>query len=242
MALSAVIAPEPAAWLAPLLRRLGPDTLVLAPWALPRAPAWIAPLVQGAGPLPRLWAALRRRTLPDQEGPRLTWLPGWVAVEAAARLWSRGRTDRQMTARFALRALVDRAAAAWLPAGVSALYAPSCAAQRSFAVARARGLATALVHDLPLLRRLHEDLDQAARVHPQAAFLRRFRASPAALRRQEREYVLADQVLVRGGFAEGLLRERGLRVDLLPGPPPTPAAPPVPPAAVRDRPRTRWAH
>jgi len=120
-----------------------------------------------------------------------------------------------MSTRFAERGLVDALAARWLPRQARAVYAPSGAAQCVFAVAKSRGIETILVHDLPCMRQLHDDLDVASRFHPTATFLRRFRASRADLVRQEAEEVLADRVLVRGVYAEGLLRSRGVCAERL---------------------------
>ena len=184
-----LVAPEPAAWIAPVAAaalRAGP-VVIFAPWALP--PALTA--LSSAAPL-------RRRAL--TVAPVRT-LPGWIAVEALARLWSRSRTDRQMRARFALRGAVDALAARWLPRGCEVVIAPALAARRTFAEAIVRGAATVLVEDLPSLRALHADLDAAAARHPAARFLGHFRASPAVVAAQEAERVLARCVLVRSHHA-----------------------------------------
>lgn len=203
----AIIAPEPAPWLARLLRE-GP-ALVLAPWALPRTPDALARFVPG-----RLAGALLRRQLPAASAPGgVRFLPGWPLVEGAARLLARGRTDRQMAARFALREAVDLLAARLLPGliqkhRIDAVIAPSCAARHTLAAARQRHLQTALVQDLPLIRALHEDLDRAAAAHPDCAFLRRYRAGHRVIARQEAEWVLADSIYARGAYARQALRER----------------------------------
>ena len=184
-----LVAPEPAAWIAPVAAaalRAGP-VVIFAPWALP--PALTA--LSSAAPL-------RRRALTVAP---LRTLPGWIAVEALARLWSRSRTDRQMRARFALRGAVDALAARWLPRGCEVVIAPALAARRTFAEAIVRGAATVLVEDLPSLRALHADLDAAAARHPAARFLGHFRASPAVVAAQEAERVLARCVLVRSHHA-----------------------------------------
>jgi hypothetical protein len=58
-----------------------------------------------------------------------------------------------------------------------------------------------LVEDLPDFRQLHEDLDRAASAHPDAPFLRRYRADRSQLTRQAAERVLADTIVVRSEFA-----------------------------------------
>jgi hypothetical protein len=110
--------------------------------------------------------------------------------------------------------------------------APSLAARRTFAAARELGARTELVLDLPLLRALHRDLDRAAAVWPERAFLRRFRAPSWATARQEAERVLADTILVRGAYARSLCLADGIpaaKLATLPLPPapvlPTPPAP-----------------
>jgi hypothetical protein len=196
-AVIAVVAPEPAPWLAALLRApeawlgdCGRDRLVLfAPW---RAPGWRA-----AGRV--LGRALRDRT-------RL-----------------------EMAGRLLVRAAVDRAVARLLPGDLRAVVAPSGGALACFAVAARRGAATVLVQDLPLLRQLHADLDEAARRHPTCALLRRYRAPADHVVRQEREQVLAGRILARGLFAAEQLLAAGRRVRPLAGgawPEPPPAAGP----------------
>ncbi len=192
----AVVAPEPAAWLAPVVEAalLAGRVVVFAPWALPSALARLAPS--------RFAPALQRRTL--------TLAPfqpthGWFAVEALARLWSRDRTDREMLARFALRRAAGELAARWLPRDCDAVIAPSLASRNTFATAARRNVATLLVEDVPSLRALHADLDAASARHPGASFLTRFRASPAVIAEQEAERVLARYSLVRGHFSRDLL-------------------------------------
>ncbi len=196
----AVVAPEPAPWLAPVVEAalLAGRVTIFAPWALPSALARLAPS--------RFASGLQRRTL--------TLAPfqpthGWFAVEALARLWSRDRTDRAMLARFALRRMVGELAARWLPSDCDAVIAPSLTARHTFATAARRNVATLLVEDVPTLRALHADLDAAAVRHPDALFLKRFRASPAVIAEQEAERVLARHVLVRGHHARDLLGDRG---------------------------------
>lgn len=219
-----VVAPEPAPWVGPVIQaalRVG-SVEVFAPWAVPTSLAELVP--------ERLRSGLARRTL--DLAPTRT-LPGWIAVEAASRLWSRGLTDRQMVARFALRSGVDALAARWLSPRCEAVIAPSLAARRVFAKAARWGSPTMLVEDLPSLRAMHLDLDAAAAHHPQATFLRRFRASPGAVAEQEAERVLASHVLLRSRFARGHHDGRPVET-LLDLPLPTPV--PSPRAAARSGP------
>lgn len=177
--MSFIVAPEPgAAWLAQF------RGVPFAPWAL--------------GPLPRwLPGFFTRRQL---AGARA--LPGWPLAEAALRLWTRAQTERTLFGRFMLRAAVDWLAARYiLRERPSEVVAPSCAARRSFAAARAIGARTVLVEDLADLRGLHEDLDHAARAHPECRFLRNYRAPAKILARQETERLLADELFVRGRHA-----------------------------------------
>jgi hypothetical protein len=66
-----------------------------------------------------------------------------------------------------------------------------------------------LVEDLPSLRALHSDLDEAAARHPEEAFLRNHRASAEDVARQEAERLLADELWVRGEFARERLLSAG---------------------------------
>jgi hypothetical protein len=131
-----------------------------------------------------------------------------LAAGVASRAWARGAADRILALRFARRRIIGALAARALPRDATAVYAPSGAAERVFAVARARGIETVLVHDLPSIRELHEDLDEAAARFPDCRFLRRFRASRDELVRQESERALADRVLVRGAWARALVTSR----------------------------------
>lgn len=143
-------------------------------------------------------------------GERVVALAALVpqALRVAQRVWARGDAGRRMEARLVARRLADRLAAASLPAAVRLVVAPSGAAERTFAAARERGVATLLVNDVPLMRRLHDDLDAAARRHRDAAFLRRYRAPARDVARQEAERVLADRIVVRGAYArDALLRD-----------------------------------
>ncbi|OJH39654.1 hypothetical protein [Cystobacter ferrugineus] len=222
-----VIAPEPAPWLPRLSSLLeeGPPAQVLAPWSLPEGPErWDA--------LPsRLRAAWRRRTVPEAGNHRVWGLPGWWAVEAGMR-WSGRTAAATFSSRFLLREWVARTVAPLLPARVETVVAPSLCAREIFAVARRRGARCVLVEDVPSLRQLHADLDDAASHHPEEAFLRNHRARAADVARQEAERVLADEIWVRGEFlrehlvAGGCARERlrELRV-LTESAPPSPQAP-----------------
>jgi hypothetical protein len=161
-----------------------------------------------AEPCPWLDGVLAR-VAPGEPRVVLTpWVP--VAFRVAQRAWARGDAARRQRGRLAWRRVADRLAAPRLPEGARLVIAPSGAAERTFAAARARGVATLLLHDLPMLRRLHEDLDAAARRHPDAPFLRRFRAPARDVARQEVERVLADRVVVRGVFARSALLEAGV--------------------------------
>jgi hypothetical protein len=182
----AIICPEPVAWLAAVRT---PGAAVLAPWAIGRAPpAWVPP---------RARTFLARRHLEGAVG-----LPPWPAAEALMRAWTGTRTERVLRARLEVRRLADRWAARWIerhrPAEV---VAPSGAAWRSFAAAKAVGARTRLIEDLPDVRGLHADLDRAARTHPECRFLRNYRAPSWFMVRQEAERVLADRLDVRGQHA-----------------------------------------
>ena len=191
-------------------------------WAPLATPAWLA---RAPGPVGRY---ARRRQVPHAIAA-----PHLLAAEAGLRAWAGGRTDRRYQADFALRAAID----AWAAREVRRrrpriVIAPSLAARRTFAAARAIGAATVLALDVPLLRALHHDLDRAATAWPARDFLRRFRAPSWAIARQDAERVLADLVLVRGGYAHALCLADGVppaRLARLPAPPspvgPRPTAP-----------------
>jgi len=182
-------------------------------WAPLATPAWLA---RAPGLIGRY--ARRRHAPHDVAAPYL------LAVDAGLRAWARGRTDRRYQTDFALRAAID----AWAARCVRrrrprVVIAPSLAARRTFAAARAIGAATVLAVDVPLLRALHRDLDRAAAVWPERGFLRRFRAPSRAIARQDAERVLADLVLVRGAYAHALCQADGIpavRLAMLPAPPP----------------------
>ncbi len=196
-----IIAPEPAPWLRPLLDTLsGEEVLVIAPWAVPGALASLFP----------------RNALASV---RHVALPGWFAARALAQraavaLGSGADLAFTLHARVALDALV----AAWVPKQVTQVFAPSLAAQRTFAKTRAEGV---LLQDLPSFRALHAGLDAAAEQLPFATFLKNYRAPRHLLVRQEAEHVLARRVLVTSRFARKALRKRGVaseRLGVLPLP------------------------
>jgi hypothetical protein len=198
------------------------EGVLLAPWALP------ALRLPGAAPA-RLREAWARRTVSAPGALRVRTLPGWPLLEAGLRLHGGEGVGGQLSARFRLRRLAARLAAAGLPEGVRTVVAPSLAARELFARARALGARCVLVEDLPLLRALHDDLDRAAALHPAADFLRNHRARAADVARQEAERVLADEVWVRGAWAAGRLQAAGVpgeRLRTWPAPAPDPAPPP----------------
>jgi hypothetical protein len=205
-----VIAPEPAPWLSRLSSVLGdgPPARVLAPWSLPEGPErWDA--------LPsRLRAAWRRRTVPGAGDARVWGLPGWWAVEAGMR-WNGRSAAAAFQSRFLLRGWVARAVAPLLPARLETVVAPSLCARELFAMARRRGARCVLVEDLPSLRELHADLDEAARRHPEEPFLRNHRARAEDVARQEAERVLADEIWVRGEFQRERLVAAGYAPERL---------------------------
>jgi hypothetical protein len=154
-----------------------------------------------------------------------------LGLRLANLAWARGDARRRVQARLAARRIADVVAALCLPPSCHLVIAPAGAAERTFAAARARGVATILVHDLPVLRRLHHDLDAAARRHPDAPLLRRYRASARDVARQEAERVLADRVVVLGAFARAALLAVGVpEGKLVPArrAPVSPARPPPP--------------
>lgn len=200
----AIIAPEPAPWVVEALATDGP-TWIFAPYDL----SLLAPV---ASVLPSVLRA-RIARFSVRHAPlvhvRSTLL--WHPALAASRLWERGRTDRQLAARFAFRATADAIASELLPRELTAIIAPSSASRRSFArAARSHPRATRTwIQDLPVLDALHADLDRAARVHPESAFLRRYRAPHSAVARQRAEWTLATSVLAKGPYAARALAAHG---------------------------------
>lgn len=126
------------------------------------------------------------------------------------------------------------------------MIAPSGAAARSFALASERGARRVLLEDLPGLRQLQDDLDRAAAAHPDCRFLRRYRAPLAVVARQEAEWVLADQLLVRGRFARAVRASAGIddaRIATWPAESADPSAiPPSPPPSPPSSPPSRASH
>jgi hypothetical protein len=201
-----VVAPEPAWWLAPHVRR-DKDTRVFAPWATRLRPPSFLP--------DRLRAFFSRRQLDGA-----VTVPGWQLGEGLARWWAGTHAERKLRVRFAVRNAVDHLAAGWvLRLRPDVVVAPACGARRAFAAAHRIGAKTILLEDLPDIRGMHRDLDRAARVHPACSFLNRYRAPATLLARQEAERVLADEILVRGRFARQERIEAGIdpkRIGALP--------------------------
>jgi hypothetical protein len=188
-----VIAPEPVPWVKELLalndQRLVTD--VFAPWAVAPAPRWFPDFVRSR------WD---RRSIDEHRDHVLPW-PGWPFGELSLRQLAGGKVPRQMEARFLNRKIIGLLATALMRKRVNVVVAPSLAAGELFVKARQLGGRTVLLEDIPDMRSLHADLDAAASVHPDAAFLRRYRAPLKWMVRQERERVLADVIVVRGPFA-----------------------------------------
>ncbi|MGA9526420.1 MAG: hypothetical protein WBV82_33530 [Myxococcaceae bacterium] len=184
-----IVAPEPAAWLTHLLADSAAmrDTVVFAPWALPKLP--LPPWVPA-----RVSSALHRR---EVQHCAVRSVPGFTLLDAALR---RMDSARALAWRLRQRVLLDALVATAVDDDVREIVAPSLSALRTFAAApRAERI---LIEDLPGLRQLHADLDAAARALPEGRFLRNYRASDTHLVRQEQEYVLATRVKVRGRWAQ----------------------------------------
>lgn len=198
-----VIAPEPAAWLGPLLDTLGRrDCLVVAPWALPA----------------RFSSTFPRHVLREV---RQVSVPGFALARGALRRVAArvgGGADLRLT--LELRRALDGVVSRVLPQGLTHIVAPSLAALRTFAAAPQAECV--LVQDLPVLRQLHRDLDDAAEALPEARFLQNYRAPLDVVVRQEQEHVLARRVLVGGHYARRLVTRRlpSERVGALVLPPP----------------------
>jgi hypothetical protein len=213
--LTLVVAPEPAAWVAPLCAELsaqGPVQLV-APWAVPQAwQPWLGHL-NGIPGGARISEGLGRR-----RGPAVpTWHAGiWAPAALVLPIWAGQYTHRQYEGRFFLRAQVDAWAAARITPAVTCVVAPTLGARAVFAAALKQQAQTVLVHDLPLLRRLHGDLDAAARRWPECSFLNRHRAHRRWWVRQEAEWVLTRAVRARGAYAEAGLRAGGVAAPITP--------------------------
>ncbi len=135
--------------------------------------------------------------------PLMATHPGpWKTVvppRLLRRAWMRAAgadAPTRIQARLAWRKAAGAWAAHALPAGAEVVYAPSFAARRLFSAAQAQGARTCLMEDLPDLRRLGVELDQASAAHPRATLLRRHRASAADLATQQAERELADRLYV----------------------------------------------
>ncbi|HEU0031345.1 MAG TPA: hypothetical protein VFQ53_11980 [Kofleriaceae bacterium] len=208
----AIVAAAPGELLAPLVEQCrAVDTTEL--WTPLGAPDWLA---RTPGSLGRY---AQRRTPGDRTAP------GVLAVDAALRAWAGSATDRRYRAELALRVAIDHWAAREVRRRRPRIViAPTLAARRTLAAARAIGAKAILVVDLPLLRALHRDLDRAAEHWPERRFLRRFRAPSSAIARQDAERVLADLILVRGPYAhrlcldDGIAASRLAMLPLAPGP------------------------
>lgn len=220
----AIVAPEPVFWLEAVVdavAQIAPVTL-LCPWRLPNFVAnFVANFVTNsmatsATGMARVMPAslagfVARRSVP--ETAEYVGLPGWTFGEGLLRAWVRGRTDRDMTARFAVRRAVDIWAARWLRRirrRPRAILAPSLAARTTLATANQLGVAGFLLEDMPDIRGLHRDLDRALARHPECSFLARYRAPGSLLARQEVERVLADGVAVRGYHARRQRQAAGM--------------------------------
>lgn len=135
------------------------------------------------------------------------WSPPYLPLRVALRL-----APRRIEARLALRRALGLIAARQLPRDATTVIAPSLCARPIFAEAKRRGLRTVLVQDLPCLRRLHHDLDRACAAHPGSKFLKNYRAPASAIVEQEAEWVLADEVRVRGAYAAKIVSAAGATV------------------------------
>ena len=200
----AVIAASPSRDLDALLAacRARDVTELWAPWAMP---SWAASL---PGPLGGF--ARRRTVAADQRFTPIALLGG------ALRAWASDRADRRYRADFTARLAIDEWSARLVAQRKpTTVIAPSLAARRTFAAARAIHARTVLALDIPLLRALHDDLDRAESCWPQETFLRRYRAPSSAIARQEAERVLADTILVRGPYARARCIADGIVADRL---------------------------
>ncbi len=135
------------------------------------------------------------------------WSPPYLPLRVALRL-----APRRIEARLALRRALALIAARQIPEDATTVIAPSLCARPVFAEAKRRGLRTVLVQDLPCLRRLHLDLDRASAAHPGSKFLKNYRAPASAIVEQEAEWVLADEVRVRGAYAAKIVSATGATV------------------------------
>lgn len=150
---------------------------------------------------------MRCVVVPEASAP---WLPALSAQtpgpwrrlsppDLLRRAWMRaaGRSaPRRIQARILWRQAVGAWAASRVPESCTHLYAPSFAARRAFSAAQSMGAQTHLLEDLPDLRRLGVELDQASAAHPSAALLRRHRARGEDLATQQAERELAERIYV----------------------------------------------
>jgi hypothetical protein len=223
----AIIAPEPAPWIARALAEHEGPVWIFAPWDLSLEARWLPASLR---------AKVQRFVAPARDRSHVHGVLGWPLALAASRLWERGRTDRQLAARFAFRAAVDALASRYLPREATALLAPSGAARRSFAEAlsRPRAVERTLIQDVPVLPALHADLERAAQLHPESVFLRRYRATHETVARQRAEWQLATTVRARGAYAAESLRTWGCACAITePEPLARPTPLPVRPEALR---------
>lgn len=160
---------------------------------------------------------MRCIVLPEGQAPWLEPLiesqPGpWLRLsppELLRRTWMKAAgtsAPRRIQARILWRQAVGAWVASRLPKGCTHVYAPSFAARRVFSAAQQIGAQTHLLEDLPDLRRLGVELDQASAAHPTAVLLRRHRARGADLATQQAERELAEEVFVPS--ADRMLAEK----------------------------------
>lgn len=174
------------------------------------------------------WVVAPEYALPwlGQYAGAQVWSPPYLPLRVALRL-----SPTRIAARLHLRRALAHLAARSIPDEATTVIAPSLCARPVFAEAKRRGLRTVLVQDLPCLRRLHADLDRASAAHPGSRFLKKFRATPWAIVEQEAEWVLADEVRVRGAYAAEIVSRHA--VVAAAKPPAAPAPPPNRPRRVQ---------
>lgn len=207
-----LIAAAASPWLAPMIDLLAATSSVTlwAPWLVPTfIPAAAA----------RLWQ--RRVLAATANVSELVTSAPWFAAQTLPHLWARNSRMRALQV-----GLVERRALAWWttqrlqrkgvasPAGTHetpTLAACSLAAREPFAWAKARGIHTTLLVDVPHYAALHRDLDAAALRFPDDRYLRHFRAPAWAIARQHAEFELADRIIVRGTYAASTIGVRSAR-------------------------------
>lgn len=210
-----LVAAAASPWLVPMIDLLATRSPVTlwAPWLVP---SFVPPAVA------RLWP--RRVLASTAKVSQLVTSAPWFAAQTLPRLWARNSRARSLQL-----ALAERRALAWwtmqrlqregLRAATPAHATPtiaacSLAAREPFAWAKARGMHTTLLVDVPHFAALHRDLDAAAMRFPNDRYLRHFRAPAWAIARQHAEFELADRILVRGPYAAATIGERrALRVE-----------------------------